>query len=99
MANTTIQPDEQGAYELHINAGDTLTVKVLGAAPTLYPRTQVLVHDSTLPVYARRGTKVQPRDPKAAIIATGTWAEITTGPSRTLALTCESDATISVAKI
>lgn len=98
MADVTIQPDEQGAYELALEGGAVMTVEILTPTPTDQARVQVLIHAADAPVYVRRGSQVEPRDPKAIIITAGAWAEVAVGETQTIAIISETDATVSVAR-
>lgn len=96
MADFTIAPDELGKYELALSAGTAVTVAVESNGAPL----QVLVHTATQPVYARAGSVVTAKDPKATMIMPGTWAEVPQPlAANTVALISAAAATVSVTRV
>lgn len=96
MADHQIRDNEQGVYEIVIPAGETITIDVSFTA--YYGRVQVMVHSGDKPVYIKRGTSVQAGDQQATMVAPMTWADMQLGSpdKRTIALTSESNAIVSV---
>lgn len=95
MTDLTLHVDERGLYEVPVPAGETVTVSIEQTGPLL-PDLELLAHESATPVYARPGTTVTVRDPKAWILPPGSWVSYVT--ATTLALTSEADATVSIVR-
>lgn len=102
MADFTIAPNEVGAYEILLTAGDPVTVAISNPAGFTATRAQVSVHEASMPVYVRPGTTVSVKDPQATVVLAGTWVDMqTTYQSKDAAavtLISAADATVSVAR-
>jgi hypothetical protein len=101
VADHTIGPDQQGAYEINIPAGQTVTVHVGYIDGTYATDVQVIAHNGTSPVYARIGDTVQPKQPDAYIVGQGNWTDIdhrVPNAPITIAIASETDAIASVVR-
>jgi hypothetical protein len=102
MADHTIQKDEIGVYEIHLTAGNTVTVDIENVYGFINNRAQISVHDASMPVYVKLGNTIAIKDTTAQIVNAGTWLDIQTGysdePATTIALISAADATVSVAR-
>lgn len=102
MADFTIAPNEVGAYEILLTAGNPVTVSISNPDGFAATKAQVSVHDASMPVYARPGNTVSVKDPQATVVLAGTWVDMQTtyqtGTAATLSIISAADATVSVAR-
>jgi len=102
MADYTIEPNQVGAYEIPLTAGNTTTVRLQTRGGNINHTVQISIHDASMPVYVRPGTTVTIKDPNASVVLAGTWIDLNTGyadeSDNHVALISAADATVSVAR-
>lgn len=102
MADFTIGADENGVHEIHLEAGQQVTVSVATRYGLVFNRVQVGVQDATQPVYAKVGNTVTVKDNAASLVMAGAWVELSTAtdkPAATVAIISAADATVWVERV
>jgi hypothetical protein len=95
MADFTLEADMIGLYEIPIPAGEIVTIKA--GNNQSFGSIEIMVHASDKPVYVRPGETVTPRDAYSRMVEQRTWRDVPLfGFDTTIALICETAATISV---
>jgi len=99
MPDHTIAPDEQGAYEIQLEAGEPTTIQVDAQYGYLTGGIRVTHHGGNRPIYIRVND-VNIGDPRAIMIPPYTWEDIPAGntPNVTYALISADTASVSVAR-
>lgn len=100
MADYTIAADEQGVYEVQLEAGTPIVVNFKSSNVNQQKSLQVNVHNSTAPVYVRYGDTVEVREPKAFVVTSGTWLSLADDYAAhdTVAIVSAATATVSVTR-
>lgn len=100
MADHIIHADEQGAYEIALDANTPITIQVDARYGTQLGTLSVTVHSGTRPVYARAGNTVEVGDPKASQVSPYTWEDLYLNPNdgATITLISAEPAIVSVAR-
>lgn len=101
MADYTLTTDQTGIYEIPIGAGSIVTVAVPADTAFKLSRFQVIVNSADTPVYVKPGTAVAVKDRTSAQVVSGSWLDLDptwSDTGQTIALTCASDAIVSVAR-
>lgn len=100
MADHTIAADEQGAYEIPLEANTPTTIQVDARYGTQLGTLSVTVHNGTRPVYARSGNTVEVGDPKASQVSPYTWEDLYLNPNdgAVISLITAEPAVVSVAR-
>lgn len=100
MADHVIGADDQGVYEIPLEADSPITVAIEAKYANIIGTVTVTVHTFTEPVYVRTGDTVTVADPKAKQVYAGTWGDFYFTPNETaqLALVSAKPAVVSVAR-
>jgi hypothetical protein len=99
MPDITVDVDVLGAYEIPITAGTPQVLRFPQSAWHIRANVQLMIHSATDPVYARPGTTVAIRDPRAIVALPNSWVDIPLGHgTQSLTVISAGDAVISVSK-
>lgn len=97
MADYTITPDDQGAYEIPLAAGVEKTVEItLTGRPTV----NVVHHSGDNPIYIGVNRAAVAADSGMRMLMPGSWLELTLSAqsTRTIHLISTGDAVVSVTR-
>jgi len=99
MADHTIAADEQGAYEIPLEADTPITVQIDAQYRLLTGGIRITHHGGNKPIYVRVN-ETNVGDPRATMIPAYTWEDIAIAniPTVTIALVSADAAVVSVAR-
>jgi hypothetical protein len=99
MPDITVAAEALGAYEVPLTANTPQVLRFTQPAAHIRSGVQLMVHGATEAVYARVGTTVTVKDPKAIVALPNSWVDIALGyGTQSLTVISAGDAVISVSK-